>query len=100
MKTNRLAPLLLAILAGCASPPRVSTESERAAVTALLNAAATGIAVAAATGKIPPADAQMATAQLQALRDRVTASAETPISWPDLFTDITAFSAAWAIAKS
>lgn len=99
MKTvRRILPLFLLLLVACmGTPPRVSTEQERALATTTLDAIETALAVMHGTGKIPTDHYTQATAQVRDLRSFVEASATTPVEPSALTQRTLALAAAWSI---
>lgn len=92
-------PMALALLfAGCQLPPsRTTTADERTWATILLNKVSLVVALQEAQDKISAEDAARARSQIEALRDRVTASEITPVSWVELTDTLTTFALEWAI---
>lgn len=98
MKTiRRILPLFLLLLVACASPPRVTTQEERASATATLDTIDTALGVLHSTGKIPTDHYVQATAQVLELRKLVEASATTPVEPSSLVQRTLALAAAWSI---
>lgn len=59
----------------------------------------TGLAVALAANKIPPADYQIAITQVADVRAAIAASETQPVSAADLLNRVLALAATWAIVK-
>lgn len=93
----RYTALLPILLCACATGPRVITVEERDTAQGLLSAIDTAITAAAIAGKIPAEDAQLAHAQVAALRSKVDAATATPVYWTDLLNDVLLMASAWAV---
>lgn len=93
MKTFLLTCLLF--LVACSSPPRVSTDDERAIANATLTTVESVLTALAISGKLTPDDHTLATQQLGELRKLVDASATTPVQWLDIYTRVLNFGVAW-----
>lgn len=87
--------LALLLVAGCVTPPRVTTEQERALARTTLNLAETAIAAARISGKIDQDDYDRAISQLGDLRQLVEDSAAVPLDWSDVVHRVSNFALAW-----
>lgn len=93
------AALLLAVLAACSTPPRVTTPEERAtAMTtiALVESTVTALHVA---GRLDTARFTLAQQQIGELRALVAQSADTPLAIADLTLRVTNLAVAWIPPK-
>lgn len=99
MRTYATTVALCAVLASCASAPRVSTEGERATANLWLTNIETALTVALAAQKIAPTEFQTAIGQVAELRQLVAESATQPMTWSDVLQRIVNVGVAWAIAR-
>jgi len=95
-----IATVALLFLVSCATPPRVSTATERATATRTLSTIEATLAILTAAGKVKPADAQLATAQINDLRALVLQSEFQPIDWTDVTLRLATLYAAWIVPGS
>jgi membrane-bound lytic murein transglycosylase MltF len=98
MMILRTAALLM-LLSACATS-RVSTSQERDNAMAVLAAFESGIAVLFATEKISQVDFNLASEQIQGLRQLVSESGVTPMSWTDVMQRVTNFSIQWLVKRN
>jgi len=91
--TALLAVLLL--LTACASSPRVSTPEERAGAMAAIATIETGVVAMRATGKITAAQFELATHQIAEVRFAVSVSADTPVTWTEIYQRVLNLGVAW-----
>jgi len=99
MKPNRITAAVmttvLLALSSCATSPRTTTPDERAVAMAVLTTVETGVAALLATGKITQEQYTLASQQAAQLRIEVADSAESPITWLDLYQRIMNLALAW-----
>src|SRR5678816_4029869 len=86
------------LLACCVAPGRVSTESERALALSLLSNVDTAVLAAQTLGKITPEQAKFASTQAAIIRDRINASATSPVVWNDLLNEALRIAVEWKVA--
>ena len=94
-RTRRGALVALLCIAACATPPRVTTEAERAKATAALNLAHLAFIAASEAGAVQAEHVPLASQQFAALRLKIAESATVPLDMTALLLEIAQWHAQW-----